>query len=273
MQKKNIVIYGNCQAEIVARFLRRLPDISGRYDVFYHFVSIKENEFAAWEEQINSAEIVLAQDVVNWSGYPFRHIAEGKRLVRFPFVRFAALWPFDATQGLPDEVAIAARPSLPHELVFDYQDSLLAKLRNEIADVDERFLAYRTLSFGKTINLRRFLEAEIARLAAADKKYNANIGQFIVDNFRQKRLFHTITHPSVELLAKLAASTCKAADLPSEFDSEGVADDAAAYQVPMHPRVISDLGIEWANDETRYNFKRRTLTFESYYRAYIFLYS
>jgi hypothetical protein len=45
------------------------------------------------------------------------------------------------------------------------------------------------------------------------------------------------------------------------------------FQVPVHPKVVSTLGLRWADAQRRYNFhKSETLTFEEYVKRYIRVY-
>ena len=272
MKKQNIVVYGNCQGKVLFDFINSSSNITEKYEIFYHFVEMENTQRDDWQRQIDAADIVLAQDVRNWVSYPFREQAEGKTLVRYPLVTFASLWPFDSAQGQSDTVALATNQSIPLHLRFDYQDALLTKMRSAIPDQEDRYQSYKKLEYGRRINFKRFLQAEISRLENIDRSYDLNLTDYILSNIQKKRLFHTITHPTVDLMEQFAASTCKLSGLPSSFSTREIPDHAAGYQVPVHPKIASDLEIQWANEETRYNFKGRQLTFEAYYRAYIYLY-
>jgi hypothetical protein len=272
MSKTKIVIYGNCQAGIIFQLFAGNPEIYENFDVSFQFVVMNENQIDERRQKISEADIVLAQDVRDWMVYPFRDIAEKKRFVQFPFLYFGALWPFDAHQNQSDDIALAARAWMPHHLDFDFHDSLLAKLRSEIIDPEARFQAYRNLDYKRPINIKRYLVTELARLEDIGKRHNNNIHEFIADNFRQRRLFNTITHPTLELLVELASYICRSADITASFVDHNIKDNMSNYQVPLHPKVIEDLGIVWANNETRYRFRDKDMTFESYYRAYIHVY-
>src|SRR2546430_901311 len=76
-------------------------------------------------------------------------------------------------------------------LTFLYHDGLLARLRKEIPDREERLLAYRSLSVDGIINFTRLHDFEKRRLMAMDKQFGCEIGQFILDNFQRRRLFYT----------------------------------------------------------------------------------
>ncbi len=271
-EKKTIIVYGNCQAATISSFLQTLPELSSKYDIIHHFVYMKESDREAWGEQISRADFVFSQDLKDWSSYLYREEAEKRNLVRFPFVYFAALWPFDATQNQPDHQALALKPSIPNHLNFDYEDSLLGKMRSELPDPEERYEAYLNLSYGRKMNVRRYCDAEIARLEKVDELFDLSIGRYIIENFREKRIFHTVTHPTIDLFANISSEICRRAGIPCCARESSAVDWMSAYQVPIHPKVIEELGIKWANSNTRYNHHGKELTFEAYYRAYIHIY-
>jgi hypothetical protein len=45
--------------------------------------------------------------------------------------------------------------------------------------------------------------------------------------------------------------------------------DLRSIQVPIHPAVSRRLGIAWADEQTRYEFRGAPVTWEEYTRRYI----
>jgi len=272
MKKLNIVVYGNCQARILAQVLSRDANLAANAKIQHHFVHMTDDQAADWARQAAEADVFLVQDVGDWQRYRYRETAELKRLIRFPFIYFAALWPFDAHQNQNDDIANTLNPSLPDTLRFVFQDALLARLRTEIPDAEQRFRAYEALEYRRPINIKRFFETEVLRLKSMDQRYGLDIGHAIIRDFRRHRLFHTITHPTIHTTLALAHSVCRAASIAFQGLDQDIADEQEWYQVPLHPLIIKALQIEWADQNTTYRFHGKALSFEAYYRAYIFLY-
>jgi hypothetical protein len=268
MPRTKVVVFGNCQAQTVAQALAQMNDL----EVYYHFVVMREEQSEEWARQIAFADLVLVQDVTNWENYPFQKVAETKQVVKFPFVHFAALWPFDGHQNGNDDVVIAKQERTPPSMRFAFNDSLLARLRTEEPDPEKRFLTYRDLSHQRSLNIKRYFEMEKLRLRSQDARHNSAIGEFIIQNFQDRPLFHAITHPNAELTFQLLQSICRSANLTSIPSIQNVRVDTGGYEVPLHPRVADELDIRWVTPETRYRFYDSVQSFESYYRAYIFVY-
>ena len=263
---------GNCQSETLRQGFTRIESLNRLFDVKYHFVQLPRNlhEFAA--RDLESCDILLVQDIRLWDEFPLRDcVRPGAEVYRFPLVRFASLWPFDAWNGPGDR---EAHDREAPNLTFPYLDGLLGRLRTGIPDKEARFRAYRSLEFPAAspgvINYRRLHQIEIRRLAGMDKQFGFSIGSFILENFQNRRLFHTTVRPNWEVyslmmqyVAKLVG-TAEPVSLTEDIDAQ-----LRNPQVPVHPRVARDLGVKWADESTRYLNRGREVTWESYCRSYI----
>jgi Polysaccharide biosynthesis enzyme WcbI len=266
--RRRVVIVGGFQSETLRQGFVRIPALSERFDVRYHFVQLPQNlhEFAA--RDLETCDILLVQDIRLWESFPLRdRVRPGVDIIRYPLLRLASLWPFDAWNGPGDREALAAEAP---NLAFPYLDGLLARLRREIPDREARFEAYRALAVPGIVNYRRLHQLELRRLAAMDAKFGTSIGDFIAGNLRRRPIFHTTVRPNWEvcsLLLQLVAgllgvkgSVAFARSLDRELRNP---------QVPVHPKVARDLGVRWADERTRYLNHGRAVTWEDYVRSYI----
>ena len=186
---------------------------------------------------------------------------------RFPLVRFASLWPFDSWNGPGDRAAFEQETP---NLTFPYLDGLLGRLRKEIPDREARFAAYRSLELPGVINYRRLHQMEVRRLAAVDKKFDCAIGSFILENFQNRRLFHTTVRPNWEVFNLMMQFVARSVGVREPISlTESVDPSLRSPQVPVHPKVARDLGVKWADERTRYLNRGRQVTWESYIRSYI----
>jgi len=270
--RRKVVIIGNCQSETLRQGFVHIEPLNKRFDVRYHFVQLQKNlhEFAI--RDLETCDVLLIQDIRLWDEFPLRDaVRPGAESHRFPLVRFASLWPFDTWNGPGDR---AAHDQEAPNLTFPYLDGLLGRLRKEIPDREARFDAYRTLDLPAElpgiINYRRLHQVEVRRLAAMDKKFDFAIGSFILENFQNRRLFHTTVRPNWEvfnLMMQFVAKLVGAAE-PVQL-TESVDASLRNPQVPVHPKVARDLGVKWADERTRYLNRGRQVTWESYIRSYI----
>jgi hypothetical protein len=259
---------GNCQMETLRLGFSRIETLNRRFDAKYHFVQIPQNlhEFAI--RDLESCDIVVAQDIRLWDEFPLRDAIRSQTdTVKVPLVRFASLWPFDGWNGPTDREAYAREAP---NLAFPYLDGLLGRLRKEVPDREARFQAYRSLAIPRLVNYRRLHELEERRLAAMDRQFNIAIGAYILETFRHRRILHTTVRPNwqvfgllLQCVADLVGANVRI-KLPQSID-----DSLRNPQVPVHPMVARELGVKWAGGRTRYIDHGREVTWETYIRGYI----
>ena len=97
--RRKIVIIGNCQSETLRQGFVHIETLNKRFDVRYHFVQLQKNlhEFAI--RDLETCDVLLIQDIRLWDEFPLRDCVRPEPRHRFPLVRFASLWPFDAWNG------------------------------------------------------------------------------------------------------------------------------------------------------------------------------
>jgi hypothetical protein len=266
-QRTRILIVGNCQAQTVHEALARSGEFDDRLDVKYHFVALQQNLHEAGKAEVESSDVLLVQDIRDWENYPLRpYIRDGARIIKFPLLHFASLWPFDHYNGPGDKEAYEREwPNL----TFLYHDGLLARLRKEIPKREERLLAYRTLSVDGIINFARLHDFEKRRLTAMDKQFECEIGQFILDNFQRRRLFYTTNHPNGQIIGMLMQYLLRQLGIGRGFRPNSTLDHLRRLQVPVHPKVAETLGVTWAKENTKYLYGGEQITWETYIRRYI----
>ena len=266
-QRTRVLIVGNCQAQTVHEALARSGEFDEGLDVKYHFVALQQNLHEAGKAEVESSDVLLVQDIRDWENYPLRpYIRDGVRIIKFPLLHFASLWPFDHYNGPGDKEAYEREwPNL----TFLYHDGLLARLRKEIPDREEPLLAYRSLSVDGIINFARLHDFEKRRLSAMDKQFGCEIGQFILDNFQRRRLFYTTNHPNGQIIGMLMQYLLRQLGIGRGLRPNSTLDHLRRLQVPVHPKVAETLGVTWAKENTKYLYGGEQITWETYIRRYI----
>src|SRR6516162_3624045 len=265
--KTNVVVIGNCQALTVYEALVRTRAFNARLDAKYHFVNLQQHLRELGKSDLKSCDILFVQDIRDWENYPLRsEIPEELPIVKFPLLHFASLWPFDHYNGPSDHEAYERESP---NLTFLYLDGLLARLRKEIPDREQRLLAYRSLSIAGVVNYVRLHDFEKRRLTAMDKQFGFDIGQYILDNFQRKRLFYTTNHPNGQILAMLLGYLLRHLGIDATYRPITSLDHLSRLQVPVHPQVANALGVKWAGEATKYLYGGERITWETYVRRYI----
>jgi hypothetical protein len=266
-RKTNVIIIGNCQAQTVYEALTRTRAFNTRVNAKYHFVGLQQNLHELARNELANCEMLLVQDINDWENYPLRSdIREDLPIIKFPLLHFASLWPFDHYNGPGDREAYEREAP---NLTFLYLDGLLARLRREIPDREQRLVAYRSLSIEGMVNYVRLHDFEKRRLTAMDKQFGIDIGKFILDNFQRKKLFYTTNHPNGQVLALLLQHLLRYLGVDATCRPITSLDHLSRLQVPVHPKVARALGVKWASEATKYLYGGERITWETYVRRYI----
>ena len=266
-KRAKVLIVGNCQAQTVHEAFVRTGALNERVDAKYHFVGLQTELHQLGRSELESSEVLLVQDIKDWENYPLReHIPDGVRIVKFPLLHFASLWPFDHYNGPGDKEAYEREwPNL----TFLYHDGLLARLRKEIPDPEQRLAAYRSLAVDGVINFVRLHDFERRRLVAMDQQFGLSIGRFILGNFQKRRLFYTTNHPNGRITAMLMQYLLGHLGITEVYRPAASLDHLRRLQVPVHPKVAQALGVRWAGERTKYLYGGEQITWETYVRRYI----
>lgn len=268
--RKRIVIFGNCQGNLLAEALRYHSGFSRHFSVKHHYMELPANLHEQGKRDLDECDLMLVQDIKEWEQYPLRdHVPSDMPTLRYPCVRFASPWPFDAFNG-PDD-RLARNRDFPN-FEFTYFDGLLARLRKEIPDHEQRFRAYGSLEVPRIIDFSRLHTFEQARLEEVDRRFEAGIGAYILENFRKKQVFYTTAHPNGRIMKMLVKQVTKELGLSLNFWLPGSLNSLKRLQVPIHPRVADALGIGWAHAGRKYLVRGEWVTWEQYFRKYIAYY-
>ena len=264
MQK--MIVWGNCQAEALIHVLSLVPQSAEAFEIIYQKSYVSAAEQQEQLIQFETADVFIRQTLFEWRNHPLREtLPEKLRVITFPLCYLGAMWPFDSFIFGNDNVMIASGAP------FAFQDGLMARLRTEFPDPEERLARYISLDFPKPPDLRRNSAFDANRLLRSDENHGMTIGHLMLDTFRTERLFHTITHPAPPVVEHVAWEVLKALDLTLlRSDVPKFPDFMGYYQVPVHPRIIDHFGLSYVGPLTEYAFSpTERLTFEQYFRRYI----
>ena len=271
---KKIVVYGNCQAGAVFNTLNCTPVISDDYQLIYHDLWPDTERLEKECLEMVSADIVLIQSISNWRNHPLcGKMPDNVRVIEFPFVYFAAIWPFDSFVFGPDKRMLSAKQLfsaqgfvVPHPT----EDGLIARLREIDDDPALIYKKYLDWDHSFLSNIVRYASFEEARLLKMDRDMGMTIGKYVIDNYRQKKLFHALIHPTWDLIERLSLGILN--KIIPGFSMKDVGshpDYCSTHEVPVHPKIIRDLGLDWVSENDYYNVHgHKIANFETWYSGY-----
>lgn len=274
--KPSLIVFGNCQADWVARAFQTVPEIRQRYDVAFlpSFQTPGLTPPRAEPDLLDRCELLLEQRGA-WDRFPWGHaLPPSTRSVTFPALAFEAQWPL-TTFSDPRNV-----PDLPHYPYgrFPYGDRLIAQWLREGVARDQILDRYLSSSIHDVEDLARIEELSMVRMELADAQCDIAMADFVIARFRTEPLFYTCNHARPPLLSALALRVLEASDLGVDVREASRATQAflererplANIQVPIHPEVADALRLEWYSPDLRYGcFELADVSYEDYWRAFV----
>jgi hypothetical protein len=257
---ESLIVAGNAQANAVALILRHIPAIAERYEV-------------AYEDAPPAAGAVLC--IQGEAEVPA--FGEGRskpRIIRFPNLKFEALWPFHRVNPFDRKEP----PDYPHGR-FPYGDSFIAScVENDVPQHEIMHFVLAPDWNPSWPGIGDLLAAETKRLQTEDAANDVKIGDCILDRFRTERLFWTVDAPTNVLLSEVVIRLLDVLldDPPERAETLKIFFDTASqeffgsYAVPIHPYVARHLGLTWYRAGERYrHFGDAPMSYGKYFEAMI----
>ncbi len=272
---KTLVVYGNCQAEALARLMEKNSLIASSFKVVYYrsYDIPGQTRTPVSPEHLESCALFFSQ----YDPQPFPDLDRLPReclKVHFPSMDVNLLWPFHCVNPYNQ-----ATPDFPFG-PFPYGDRVILECVAKGMSAAETLDYYLTGWEHYKPNLGALGRLERSRLEARDGHCDVKMGSFILDQLRSRRLFWTVNHPTQmlmrELLGRLFEASERVAPALKEADIE---ETVRVYfpagellkiaSIPIHPAVARELDLEWYDPHERYGVFGNTYTYEEYFEQMI----
>lgn len=269
-----IIVLGNCQAANIASILSEMFD--GIYQIKYLDPwLVSANNPDALQEELY-ASVVLAQNVYQWRPELLKKEKDTEAtVIRFPSLMLTCLWPYDSSLAGEDIdmklVTEIERTAGATSYSFGFHDYAMCELRKLGLTPERQVERYARWEVPNAKNIRRFYELDVVRLRNDDQQFQLTTGSFILENICGTRTFHGITHPTFDVLERLAQELASKLPLGSRAlaPAKSRYDNMAEYQVPINPTVARTLGLAWIQEDTTYSQPNKTKeTFREYFLRY-----
>lgn len=277
--KPTIVLYGNCAGQFLANRLRRIPSLTGTYDI--HWIR-NFSGAAPGDEPLDLSALprcqVLFEQVGNFKkdmqrgggGLDQVPLPEGARRIRFPPLFLNSLWPFIANDKRSDALC---RPWMIEGPYPKYVcNRLLLDILKEEPDPDRAWERFAAIRLRDKVDLDRLHALTMAKIRGLDRDCDIPVGDFIDKNFTRQQLFFMQLHPAPALLQYLFAYAGHMLGLPDALLVEQVGQvehGIGGYHAPIHPEIVEHFGLTWARGLTYRHYSEGWFTHEEYMKRNI----
>jgi hypothetical protein len=295
-KKGKCIIYANCQRNFVARTLKASSSFNRHFEIEnnvpFNFEAINQ-KYVIPDETLKNTKLFLYQPIAQEkyeeqsSDYILSRLPSDCVHISFPHLQFNGYHPQYIHNSLnpPTEDYPFGK--------FPYGDRNVIQMFDAGIPKEEIIKEVSRVNFYSKESLLKVVNSTLDNLAVREADTDIRISNFIRDNYRYQRLFHTVNHPAniigiiivSQILAKLNMLTV--ADQARFFILQqggkvvGSSQSEAKivrifrevfgnYQVPIYPSVIENLGLTFVQKTSRYRlpFANKKITFEEYLEEY-----
>lgn len=275
--KPAIVLFGDCQAMVLANGLRRLPEITERFRVF-HMWSVKQGEAPDPVSPIapeiwKTCEAFWVQ--VGVSTPPEHYVAEAPdRRITFSALHLPFTHPFLAADHV-------MRPTAQDPMGFGYSDPFLMQLSEMDVHGEDIYYQYELLQQRQLAAIDRIVESGSKLMVERDMGADVKIAGWALSRTAERRLTWTRNHPSEEMSAEQLNRLFRHT-FPREMDPKGrlfgasaraflVPDALSKQQDPVSWTVAEHLGLTWWRPDHPYKIQglEREMTLKEFVIEYV----
>ena len=199
--KKNILFCTNCQGDAIYSYLKTCIEFNELYNVDYieNWILLKTIDKTKYIEKLRICDILIYQPLkakhnelsTETENGLKNYLKENCMLISFPYIYNSAFWPFFHHVSNEDEF----HPYLSIRQIRNYEvlSVLLVKYnKDEINDMYNKDL----INFQYKVNF----ENSIKILKDNELNTNIKVSGYILENYKDKRLFFLKDHPSKYIL-------------------------------------------------------------------------
>lgn len=280
--KPAILCVGSCITENVAEALRSSPILEEKFEILFSSGNGERNENCFSQDELSRC-VLSIQDLGPWQGdnllcdEEVAAMANDVPIIRIPGLHMSTMWPF-----LTEDPRNEPEPGLPWgRFPLAWTDKIALDVIREVPDPADRFDAYMAINPLEHVNLSRLHEMQIVDMVQREKNSDIKIAAIVASQFRKQRLFYVFHHPGGEMFNYILSqivlsdkfSSVHRTSLPSIIDElvdwsrqSGVFKNE---QMPVHPVIAGELGLEWWSRDLVYKLAYKYWTFDSYMEDYL----
>lgn len=259
------VFYGNCQAMVLKDILCRVLGKEHEYHYICNFELIRSGRNLPIDKFAN-ADVLIYQPIENRGIYDTNNIVQNYipkscKTISFHYNFFMGYFP-DYFVNPKNEKTKSEQ--FPYG-IFPYgmkKISAMAEAGEEVADIIEKS---QSLTLFTKEEVMFQLEKSIATMRT--RHVDVDLTDFIMENYAQVRLFHTVNHMSNVLLEQLANGVLSKLDVNRTVSLFGEDEFMGWHKCPIYPCVVNHLDLKFDTRVVRY--KKCDLTLSDFVTDYV----
>ncbi len=273
LDKKLVFIFGNCHMDIVESYLQSSRQFQEDYIVY--FVPRIFEKPVIDKEIMQYMDIWVHQDIRPDNGYGYQYSDEYMKhnvhnvieiVVPNLFGYGAAFFPY-AKQENPNNCALLNGKD--KNGMFPYRDYVIENCLRRKMSVNQicQYVEQDNIIPRKEIedNFHEY----ILKMREREKAWDIKVVDFILDNYKQEKLFYDAGHPANAVLKMISKGILEILGITEEVYTEKCLD---SHEIPVYSWVKKVLGLAWEEDEIRVKSEKRaaaSMDVEEYVREYI----
>lgn len=276
IEKKLVVVHGNCHATLIKKMLTSVELFNNEYAIYplSAICGIKEGYIR--DGLLKNCDVFIHQDIRPDNSYGYRFsdeyilpkVREGAVKITIPNLYGVGRMIFPkVTRYTNPQWILAGRD---HNGMFPHKNELIEELVKNGKGIEE---IIDTLK-GRCISEQEILcnfENEIEKIRIREQNWDIKMSQFILNNYKEKKLFYDHEHPTNIILEEIALQVLKIlgiCDVKVECT-----DRNDLYEEPVLPWVKEVLGMKWEQEYIREGNSGRkikvNMTLDDYVREYV----
>lgn len=254
--KNKCIIHANCQGEALRDILFLNEEFRNTYDVRIYTNYIREK--------------IPPQELGQCSLFLYQHLSESWGEIGSE--KLISQLPENAkTLAIPNMLFTFYWPTWSRDIDFAYPDTLLEDLLDRGLKEWEVLHLYLKSDICKMLDLKTIFEKAEKWERFKEGHTPIKYVDILYDNFRNYRIFNTFNHPGKEMMFHTAEKVFDFLGMshPDPAVVQQYPDPFPDFEMPIHPQVAEYWGLDFINENTRYNVYGRMMDFKEYITLYI----
>ena len=263
-----VLFLGNCQAEALASVYRARA--AAEIGDSVSFLSSVSRPSDSDVQLIQDADVIIEQVFDFKPTVALEDFTPNARVVRFPTVSGAFLWPFSG-RAHPRNASFPFLRGGPYPA--ELGDGFLNRMIVERVDPDDAVARYLELDVAAIANLDQRYEIIIRQQRSRDALADLPTADVMERLFRDEHIFFSPYHPGPRLLRLLFAGILEKIGVDSGFIGRmqrvPTRSPLADRWLPIHPAVARHFGLSYVADNQAYRFLEGSFTFVEWAMRYM----
>jgi len=255
MNKRKVVIYGNCHTEAIISLLSQVNVFTDEYEIIpvLPIQNIKDPQYLQ-ESCFRECDLFIHQSIWKKNRYGecyasesiIKNLKEGCRVISIPNVYHLPLCFFP---NYSEDKEFVSRKG---NTCF-FRDRIIDSLSKEGLSSDEIYQKYIDVNLFDSEGVKEQFSRFIKKVEMRELQWDIKVSAFIKDNYKEHRLFHDPNHPTNYFFAYVVFELLKI--LGIEYDFSRLVSlktrELDSFEMPICKSVKYILGMTYEDKEMR----------------------